>query len=138
MFFTPKAMIGDIRAYRLDGRPVWRTSISDLRTNLLIEQSDGGISVESRPNATGVHAFSGFVMWPGVGLIAQYDFLSLAQLRDREVSGVRSTILLNPSTGKPVVSDQPLPVLGAIGAGMAVATFNEPFPRVEVRALSPR
>lgn len=138
VFFTPKSMIGDIRAYRLDGTPVWRTTVADLTANVLVEQPDGGIAVESRPNATGVHALSGFVMVPGVGLVTQYDFLSNAQLRDRESSGVRSTVVLNPNTGKAVVSDQTVPVLGAMGPRMAVATFDAPFPHVEIRAFSPR
>jgi hypothetical protein len=138
VFFTPKNLIGDIRAYRLDGTPVWRTTVSDLSANVLLEQSDGGIAVESRPNSAGVHNLSGFVMVPGVGLVTQYDFLSNAQLRERDVAGVRFTVVLNPNTGQAVLSDQPVPVIGAVGPRMALLTFDAPFPRVEIRAFSAR
>ena len=137
VFFTPKALVGDIRAYRLDGTPVWRTIIPDLTSNLLVEQSDGGFSVESPPNATGIHGFSGLVLVPGVGLVAQYDFLSNEQLKDRDAPSARFTLVLSPGTGKAVLSNQRMPVLGAVWQRMAVATFDAPFPRVEIRAVSP-
>jgi len=130
--YASPAEVGEVRAYRRDGRAVWRTVIEGVSSNIISDNDGGGVSVQRSPN--GAHALVSFNLVPGVGLVLQYGFRTPAQMVAREV-GELLTIVLDPKTGAGSLTSQSWPRLGALAGSRAIALFEDPAPRIEIREL---
>ena len=133
--FASQAALGEVRAYRRDGRPVWRTVIENVRTNVITESDGGGVRVERSPD--GAHSLLSLNVLPGVGIVLQYAFRTPAQMAARE-QGETLTILLDARTGAATLASGSWPRLGALSANRALVVFEDPAPRIESRELRQR
>ena len=134
--YASPATVGEVRAYRRDGRAVWRTVLEDVRTNVISETEGGGVKVELSPN--GAHSLLSLNVVPGIGILLQYDFRTPAQMAAREPAGEILTIVLDPKTGAAALSSVSWPRLGAVSGNRALALFEDPAPRIEIRELRNR
>ncbi len=133
--YASPAMVGEVRAYRRDGRAVWRTTIEGLRSNIISDNDGGGASVQRSPD--GAHALVSLNLVPGVGVVLQYGFRMPAQMVAREV-GELLNIVLDPKTGAGSLTAASWPRLGALSGSRAIALYEDPAPRIEIRELSKR
>lgn len=134
--FASTAALGEIRAYRRDGRLVWRTVIEGLRSNVIKDLEGGGYSVEGSPD--GAHALLSLNLLPGVGLILQYGFRSLEAMAAMDPVGEVITMVLDARTGAATVSATPWPRIAALSGRRVLAVYEDPAPRIEIRDLITR
>jgi hypothetical protein len=132
IIYASQAALGEIRAYRRDGTAVWRVALEDLRTNIITE-SEGGVSVKQSPD--GAHALVSLNVVPGSGIVVQYGFRSFEQMRAKEPASSIITVIIDPATGSASVSPSALPRLRAVSGTRAIALFEDPAPRLEIRDL---
>jgi hypothetical protein len=130
--YASPAGLGEVRAFRRDGRPVWRTVIEDVRSNIVSETRDG-ITVERSP--AGAHALLSLHAVPGLGVILQYDYKTREEMTAKVTTGQVLTIFLDPKTGSARLSSVAWPRLAAVDRGRAFVVFEDPVPHVELRAL---
>lgn len=126
------ASLGEVRAYRLDGRPVWRVAMDGVKTNI-ISDIDRGYSVIGSPD--GAHTLLSLNLIPGVGAVVQYSFRTAAQIAAKEPGADIQTVVIDPRTGAAVLSSTMLPRLGAVSGNRIIAFFEDPAPRLEIREL---
>jgi hypothetical protein len=134
--YASQAALGEVRAYRRDGRAVWRTVIEDVRTNIITDIDGGGVRVELSPD--GAHSLLSLNVLPGVGIVLQYDFRTAVQMAAREPAGEILTILLDARTGAATLASESWPRLGALSANRALVLHEDPAPRIESRELRQR
>ena len=128
--YASQAELGEVRAYRRDGRAVWRTVIEGVHSNIITD--DG---VERSPD--GAHSLLSLNVLPGVGVVLQYAFRTAAQMAARE-QGETLTILLDARTGAATLASGSWPRLGALWANGALVVYEDPAPRIERRELRQR
>ena len=133
--YASQAALGEVRAYRRDGRAVWRTVIEDVRTNIITETDGGGVRVERSPD--GAHSLLSLNVLPGVGIVLQYDLRTAPQMAARE-QGETLTILLDARTGAATLASGSWPRLGALSPNRALVVHEDPAPRIESRELRQR
>lgn len=133
IIYASGAMLGEIRAYRRDGRPAWRVVVQDLRHNVITESDRGGYRVEGSPN--GAHELVSLNVVPQVGVVVQYGFRSLADMTAKAPASTIVTIIIDPLTGTGAVSPSALPRLGAVSGNRAIVFLEDPAPRLEIREL---
>lgn len=133
IYFAPKTLLGEVRAYRRDGSLAWRTVIQDFQSNRISDTPDGGYAVESSPD--GAHTLHTIEVLPGRGVLLQYSYRSPQELRDREPARADITVLLDRSDGSAVVADQPWPLIGAVQGDTAWAMRILPYPQLFVLHL---
>jgi hypothetical protein len=126
------ASLGEIRAYRRDGQAAWRVVVQDLRSNV-ITQTEGGYTVEGSPD--GAHTLSSLNIVPGLGVLVQYGFRSLADLAAKAPPSDYVTIVIDQRTGAGAISPSALPRLGTVSGNRVIVLFEDPAPRLEVREL---
>jgi hypothetical protein len=134
--YASSAEVGEVRAYRRDGRPLWRTVFEDVRTNIISDGDGGGTRVEGSPD--GAHVLVSLNVVPGVGVLLQYGFRTAAQMAAKEPVGEILTIVLDPKTGAAALSSASWPRLGAVSGNRTLALFEDPAPRIEIRELRNR
>ena len=127
------AVLGEIRAYRRDGRAVWRIVIEDLKNNIITDNEGGGLTVQGSPN--GAHALVSLNVVPRVGIVVQYGFRSIEQMKAKEAASDIVTIVIDPRTGAAAVSPAALPRIGAVYGERAIVFLEDPAPRLEIREL---
>ena len=132
IIYASAAALGEIRAYRRDGRAVWRTVVGDVRANIISDSEGGGLRVERSPE--GAHWLISLNLIPGLGVVLQYGFRSPAQMAAKETGSVL-TIVIDPQTGKAAVSSVPWPRIAAVTGTQVLAVFEDPVPRLEIREL---
>lgn len=132
IIYAAGAALGEVRAYRRDGRAVWRVAIQDLRTNIISETADG-YTVEGSPN--GAHTLVSLNVVPGIGVLVQYGHRSLRDMETRAPPSSFVTIVIDPRSGAAAVSPSALPRLGAVSGDRAIVFYEDPAPRLEVRDL---
>lgn len=49
IYFALNGAFGEIRAFRPDGTPVWRSSIDGFRSNIIASEANGGLSRWASP-----------------------------------------------------------------------------------------
>ena len=131
--YASSASIGEVRAYRRDGQAVWRVVLEDVRNNIISDAEGGGVTVERSPN--GAHALVSLNVVPRVGIVVQYGFRTPQQMAAKEPASDIVTIIIDPRTGAGTVSSAALPRLGAVAGTQAIAFFEDPAPRIEIREL---
>jgi hypothetical protein len=131
--YASPATIGEVRAYRRDGQPVWRVAIDGLLNNIISDTEGGGLSVER--SASGAHTLLTLLAVPGVGIVVQYAHRTPEQMKANEMGSSIVTIVIDPRTGGATLSSDALPRLGAVSTTHALAFLEDPTPRIEIRAL---
>lgn len=127
-----QAALGEVRAYRRDGRVVWRTVIDGVSSNIISDSDGGSVTVQRSPN--GAHSLVSLNLVPGVGVVMQYGFRTPAQMAARE-TGALLTIVLDAETGVGGLTSTPWPRVGAVSGNRILALFEDPAPRIEIREL---
>jgi hypothetical protein len=130
--YASSALVGEIRTYRRDGRPVWRVVVEELRSNIITDEASG-ISVQRSPN--GAHSLVSLTVVPRTGIVVQYGLLTSEQMKAKELPTDIQTIIIDPRTGAAALSPSALPRLGAISGSRGIALFEDPAPRLEIREL---
>lgn len=134
--YASAAALGEIRGYRPDGTLLWRTLVEDLRHNLVTDNQDGGVTVARNPE--GAHSLLSLHALPAVGFLVQYGHRTPEQMKARAPVENIVTLFLDPRTGSPTVSSTPWPRVGAVSRTSALLLFEDPAPRLELRALRTR
>ena len=93
-------------------------------------------TLTTRLSRQGNHTLVTLAYVDGHGLLVQWTFRTWQQLEDEAQFGTTVSFLLNPGSGEPRALGASLPLVPAISAGRAVAIFEDPVPRFEVRALT--
>jgi hypothetical protein len=133
IYYAPSAAIGEIRAYSASGRLAWRTTFDGSRSNIITDMPDMGYRVAVSPD--GAHSLIGLLILPGKGLLVQWTYRTLQELKDRQAYGTVISFLLNPETGAPLPLGNGLPPIRAVGSAVALVGLEDPAPRFEVRPL---
>ena len=126
------AELGEVRAYRLDGRPVWRVAMDGIKTNIITD-TDRGNSVAASPD--GAHELLSLNLIAGVGAVVQYGFRTPVQMAADEPATNIQTVVIDPRSGAAVLSSAMLPRLGAASGNRVISFFEDPAPRLEIREL---
>lgn len=135
VIYAPRGALGEVRAYRTDGTPVWRTIFANFRANRM-EDHPGGWRVTVSPD--GVHSLHALTAIPGRGLLVQWTYRTYDEIVARASYGTILSYLLNPVTGEPIGPDTTLPPILAATDSTVLVAYEDPEPRFEVRALLPR
>jgi hypothetical protein len=133
IYFALEGAFGEIRAYRPDGTPVWRSMIDGFRSNIITSEANGGLSVQGSPD--GVHTVRSLVLLPGAGLLVQVGFASMEDMKSRTDFSTLTSFLLDPANGHAVSLGTSLPLIVDATASRVLEVRHDPFPRFEVRAL---
>ena len=133
IILASSAALGEIRAYRRDGQPVWRVVLEDVRTNVITDSEGGGVRVQQSPN--GAHALVSLNVVPQIGVVVQYGFRSAAQMAAKEGASDLITIIIDSRTGAAAISPTVLPRIGAVYGTRAIVFLEDPAPRLEIREL---
>jgi hypothetical protein len=130
VFYAPSSVIGEVRAYRVDGTAAWRTVLAGYKVNR-VEDVEQGYRVVTGPE---VHSVQALTLMPGRGLLLQVAMRTSQALRERLPYTNLRSFLLDVATGRPPLGDRLPPILAA-GEGDVVLAFEDPVPRFEVRRL---
>ncbi len=133
IYYAPSTAIGEVRAYSAQGHLEWRAKFSGYRSNEITDMPDMGYRVAVSPD--GAHSLIGLSILPGKGLLVQWTYRTLQELKDREAYGSVISFLLNPETGAPLPLGNDLPPIRAVGSAVALVGLEDPAPRFEVRPL---
>jgi 6-bladed beta-propeller protein len=134
IFLAAREMLGEVRAFRLDGVPVWRTVFDGYR-NTRIEDYGSGYKVTASRAVSPTHSLACMTLVPGIGLLVQWSQRTYEELRDRASYGTIISFLLDPATGRPTPLGTTLPPIMAATATEVAVVYEDPVPRFEVRPL---
>jgi hypothetical protein len=134
IYFALNGAFGEIRAFRPDGTPVWRSSIDGFRSNIIASEANGGLSMRLSPD--GVHTVRSLVLIPGHGLLVQVGFATMEDIKSRTDFSTLTSFLLDPATGRAVSLGTSLPLIVDATASRVLEVSHDPYPRFEVHALS--
>ena len=136
VIYAPESVLGEVRAYRLDGTPAWRVTIEPYLTNVIEENAGGGHTVSG--SEYGIHKLIGFTLVPGHGLVVQVGHL---ELKDN-VAGSRyttlETFLLDPATGRGGSIGRNLPPLLRASRNRVYSAQDEPSLQLQIFSFDPR
>lgn len=135
IYYAPRIGIGEVRAFEVSGTPSWRTTFSGFRSNPWVSENR---TLTTRLSRNGNHTLITLALVEGHGLLVQWTFRTWQQLMDEDSFGSTVSFLLDPATGEPLALGDGLPLVPAISVARAVAVYEDPVPRFEVRALEPR
>jgi hypothetical protein len=133
IYFALEGAFGEIRAFRPDGTPVWRSTIGGFRSNIITSKPNGGLSVSRSPD--GVHTVRSLVLLPGAGLLVQVGFASMEDMKSRTDFSTLTSFLLDPANGHAVSLGTSLPQIVDATASRVLEVSHDPYPRFEVHAL---
>lgn len=131
IYYMAGSLLGDVRAFRPSGEEVWRVHVADFKSNRVVEHSGGGYGVERSPS--GAHMAGNVVPLADRGVLAQWMFLTRAQMDAKELPTEVHSVLIDPASGRPSYLGTRLPLLKDARLGLALAFTAEPVPQLEVR-----
>jgi hypothetical protein len=132
-YFALHGFFGEVRAYRADGRPIWRTTIDGFLSNS-IEDLPKGIQII--PSPRGVHTVRSLTVLPNVGLLIQVAHRTRAALEEGAWYSTLTSFLLDLDSGKPLCLGSSLPLIVAATADRVVVIGEDPVPHFEIRTLT--
>lgn len=136
VFLMPNGSIGEVRAYRQDGSPLWRTIVTDFRANTILDRPQG---CEVTLSPDGVNSGLSLTLVASIGLVAQIAYRSAAALKAGDTSiATIYTLILDPKTGRLRDGGQGVPRIAAAHDSLVMIIQDDPAPRVEVRRVAPR
>jgi len=132
VIFAPANMIGEVRAYQPDGQLAWRTVVDRYQSNFVTDTRDG-YRVELSPE--GLHTLQALVSIPGIGLLVQWGYATLDEVRAQVPYGRIFTALLDPRTGRAALSAESWSRVTDATPSHALVVMEEDFPRILVYRL---
>lgn len=133
VFFATKGLIGEVRAYTVEGRMLWRTTLAGFRANRLRDTEDGFSVERSSEGANTLHAL---IFVSDVGLLAQYSARSSVELKERVGGRADHTLVFDPQSGESRESVERWPLVAAVHRGVVAAFTEEPIPSVWLGRLA--
>jgi hypothetical protein len=133
IYFALEGGFGEIRAFRPDGTPVWRSTIDGLRSNIVTANNKGGKTIALSPD--GVHTVRSLVLIPGHGLLVQVGFATMEDIKSKTDFSTLTSFLLDPANGHAVSLGTSLPLIVDATASRVLEVSHDPYPRFEVHAL---
>lgn len=131
-YFATKLGFADVRAYRVDGTPEWRTTVDGLISNV-VEEMPRGYKVTA--SGRGVHSVRSLTLLPGYGLLLQIAYRSEKDLEDGTWYSTLTSFLIDPSSGRPAPLGTTLPLIVAATRTRVLVIGEDPVPHFEIRAL---
>jgi hypothetical protein len=136
IFYAPESVLGEVRAYQLDGTPAWRVTIEPYLTNVIEENEGGGHTVSG--SADGIHRLTGLTLIPGHGLAVQIGYLTLADNVAGASYTTLETFLLDPRTGRGESIGTRIPPLAAASGRRVLSSLEDPVPQLNVLEVRPQ
>jgi hypothetical protein len=136
VIYAPESVLGEVRAYRLDGTPAWRATVEPYLTNVIEENSGGGHTVSG--SEYGIHKLIGFTLVPDHGLVVQIGHL---ELKDNVAGALYSTLetfLLDPATGRGGSVGRNLPPLLEASRSRVYSAQDDPTLQLQIFSLDSR
>lgn len=127
--FAPPSVLGEVRAWRVDGTPLWRISLTGLKSNDVV--SVGGRTSVS-VSRDGAHSVLSLQPLPVSGVAVQYNYRTFAQIIAKEPYGVTETLLVNPVTGDAAWTRERWPNILAVKGDVVAAGIEDTFPQVRL------
>lgn len=134
ILFAAESGFGEVRAYRVDGTPVWRTSIAGFLSNV-VQDYESGYSVER--SANGVHTVFSLVLLPRHGLLLQVAHRTPAVLEEGGWYSTLTSFLLDVETGRPTPLGTSLPGIRAADGNRVIVVGEDPVPNIAVQPIVP-
>lgn len=134
ILFAAEGGFGEVRAYRVDGTPVWRTTITGFLSNVVMDREDG-YSVE--PSAAGVHSVFSLTLLPRHGLLVQVAHRTPAVLEEGGWYSTLTSFLLDVESGKPTALGTSLPGIRAADGSRVIVVGEDPVPHIAVQPIAP-
>jgi hypothetical protein len=132
VLLSAASALGEIRAYRPDGTPVWAAIVSNFIPVRVLDIDSSGYSVETP--AGGHHRIAAFrLISPGT-LLLQVEFVGSRSV-GTPVRRVE-TVLVDATTGKASSTSFAYPVFAAATNDLAVSVRNAPYPHATLWTLS--
>lgn len=116
-----------VRAYADGDSLLWTSRIAEHKTVRLIERAGGSVSLQRHVEYDGLSFLHGL---PSGHFVVQYH-----RYRRRRPVGL-TTYLIDARTGIGASLGDDVPAIAAVYDGGFVAVFQEPYPRLEVKALN--
>lgn len=133
IYFALEGGFGEIRAFRPDGAPVWRSTIDGFRSNIITSEANGGMSV--RGSSDGVHSVQSLVLIPGYGLLVQVGFASPEDMKAKTEFSTLTSFLIDPANGHAVSLGTSVPLIVDATASRVLEVSHDPYPGFEVHAF---
>lgn len=127
------ALLGEVRAYRTSGELAWRVRVPEYRTNIIHDLANG-FQMERSPN--GVHSDASLFQVADDGVLAQWAFMTRAQMEAKEAPTQIHSIWIDAVSGTATNLGTGLPLLADAGLGIALAISPEPVPQLMVHSIS--
>ncbi|MDX2122640.1 MAG: hypothetical protein SF070_16475 [Gemmatimonadota bacterium] len=134
ILFAAESGFGEVRAYRVDGTPVWRTTIAGFLSNVVKDQEDG-YSVER--SAAGVHSVFSLTLVPRHGLLVQVAHRTPAVLEEGGWYSTLTSFLLDVESGRPTPLGTSLPGIRAADGNRVIVVGEDPVPNLAVHPIAP-
>ena len=129
IYFMAGTLLGDVRAFRPTGELVWRVRVTDFLTNQVIDQG-GGLAVQRSPK--GAHS-AGALTLTSRGVVAQFLFNSIDEMKAREAPTRVHSFLIDPSTGKATSLGTQLPLIVGRRGDLLLEQVEDLVPQLTVR-----
>lgn len=134
IYYMAGSLLGEVRAFRPSGEEVWSVRIGDFRTNRIADSGGGGLSVTR--SANGAHAAGNLVSLGRTGLLAQWTFLSRAQMEAKELPTKILSVLIDPVSGSARYIGSSLPLIMDAERGLMLGFTADLVPQLEVRSAT--
>lgn len=123
--YAPDGVLGEVRGYSTDGIFKWRTSFRDFRPMLVQDTPDGYSAQVPEGGFDRLHTLLPLGdRW----LLAQYDYVSMADFKEKNEYTTLYSLVLDAATGAIVDARSDLPPLGAISRKSAIEVHQLPAP----------
>ncbi len=134
ILFAAESGFGEVRAYRVDGTPVWRTTIAGFLSNV-VQDYESGYSVER--SANGVHTVFSLVLLPRHGLLLQVAHRTPAVLEEGGWYSTLTSFLLDVESGRPTPLGTSLAGIRAADGNRVIVVGEDPVPNLAVQPIVP-
>ena len=131
IYYMAGGVLGEVRAFRATGELLWRVRVTDFLVNRVTEEPNGAVSVLRSP--AGAHGAGGMLDLTPAGLIAQWTFLTLEQMKAKEAPTQVHSVLIDPVTGTATPLGTSLPLLRNRRGDLVLEQTDDPIPQIIVR-----
>lgn len=127
IYYTPSSGIGEVRAYRPNGEPLWVAVIRDYRP-VRISDVKGGYAVAIPPE--GFNRVETLTAIPKVGVLLQLGFLRQEPSDVAPTVRTIATVLLDAKTGAVKSVSLSIPRVQDLDDSLWISSQDDPFPAV--------
>jgi len=133
IYYMAGSLLGEVRAFRPTGEEVWSVRVGDFRTNRIVDTGGGSLSVVR--SASGAHAAGNVLSLGASGVLAQWTFITRAQMEAKELPTEVLSVLIDPASGSARFVGSALPLLKDAKLGLVLGFGADPVPQLEVRRV---